>query len=63
MNSIRAGNNPFKNNEFTYSSCKFANVIITDNKTIDTSLFKPKRMKRKQKLTYSLDEEASSFID
>ena len=52
--------NPFKNNEFLYQYCKFANVIINDNKTINTELYYPKRENKK---IYNFDEEVISFLD
>ena len=52
--------NPFKNNEFIYQYCKFANVIISENKTINTELYYPKRNQTK---IYNLDEEVISFLD
>lgn len=52
--------NPFKNNEFIFQYCKFANVIITENKTIITEFYYPKRENKK---IYNFDEEVISFLD
>ena len=66
--------NPLKSNLFLADYCKFADVIIIDNETIDMTLFKPKRKvhlyeniparSNNDKIQfYQLDEEAGSFLD
>lgn len=55
--------NPFKNNEFIYQNCKFANIIIDDKKLILTKYYYPTRNQKCFVKSYNLDEEVISFLD